>query len=92
MLDQPSRIRGTYNKPDNSYEYNYNNPSAAFNISFLSGYLQDEWTVSDRLKITPGVRFDIATLPTKPALNSDLVNNPQNDARTLNQTYSHTAW
>ena len=92
LADQPNRIRGTYNKTDNSYDYNYNNPSAAFNISFLSGYLQDEWTITDKLKITPGVRFDIATLPTKPALNSGLVNDPANDARTLNQTYSHTSW
>jgi hypothetical protein len=95
LNDLPSRIRGTYNNGtvgNNSYEYNYNNPSAAFNINFFSGYLQDEWSVTDRLKITPGIRFDIASLPTKPALNSALVNNPQNDARTLNQTYSHTPW
>lgn len=92
LNDQPSRIRGTYNKTDNSYSYNYNNPSAAFNINFFSGYLQDEWSVNDRLKVTPGIRFDVASLPTKPALNSALVNNPANDARTLNQTYTHTAW
>jgi hypothetical protein len=92
LNDQPNRIRGTYNKTDNSYAYNYNNPSAAFNINFFSVYLQDEWNVTDKLKITPGLRFDIASLPTKPALNSGLVNNPQNDANTLNQTYSHTAW
>ena len=92
LNDQPSRIRGTYNKTDNSYAYNYNNPSAKFNINFYSAYLQDEWNVTDKLKITPGIRFDIASLPTKPALRSDLVNNPQNDANTLGQTYSHTAW
>ncbi|GAA4508355.1 carboxypeptidase regulatory-like domain-containing protein [Hymenobacter ginsengisoli] len=95
LNDLPSRIRGTYNNGtvgNNSYDYNYNNPSAAFNINFFSGYLQDEWSVNDRLKVTPGIRFDIASLPTKPALNSGLVNNPTNDARTLNQTYSHTAW
>jgi len=40
----------------------------------------------------PIIRFDIASLPTKSALNSALVNNPQNDANTLNQTYSHTPW
>jgi hypothetical protein len=92
LNDLPSRIRGTSNKTDNSYDYNYNNPSAAFNINFFSGYLQDEWSVNDRLKVTPGIRFDIASLPTKPALNSDLVNTAQNDARTLNQTYTHTPW
>ncbi|MFD2719483.1 carboxypeptidase regulatory-like domain-containing protein [Hymenobacter monticola] len=95
LNDRPSRIRGTYNngtQGDNSYAYNYNNPSAAFNINFYSAYLQDEWNVNDRLKITPGIRFDIASLPTKPTLNTALVNNPQNDARTLNQTYTHTPW
>ena len=92
LNDQPSRIRGTYNKADNSYAYNYNNPSAAFNINFFSAYLQDEWNVTEKLKITPGLRFDVASLPTKPELNSALVNNPQNDANTLNQTYSHTPW
>ncbi|WP_226163027.1 TonB-dependent receptor [Hymenobacter terricola] len=95
LNDRPNRIRGTYNNGtvgDNSYAYNYNNPSAQFNINFYSAYLQDEWNVTDRLKITPGIRFDIASLPTKPALNSVLVNNPQNDVKTLNQTYSHTPW
>ncbi len=96
LADQPSRIRGTYrvgtNGGDNSYDYNYNNPSAAFNINLYSAYLQDEWTVSDRLKITPGIRFDLTSLPTPPVLNQALVNNPANDARTLNQTYQHTNW
>ena len=92
LNDQPTRIRGTYNKTDNSYDYNYNNPSASFNVNLYSAYLQDEWNVTDRLKITPGIRFDLTSLPTPPALNSALVNNPQNDARTLNQTYQHKNW
>ncbi|GAC1368907.1 MAG: carboxypeptidase regulatory-like domain-containing protein [Hymenobacter sp.] len=95
LADKPNRIRGTYNngtQGDNSYGYNFNNPSAHFNINFYSAYLQDEWNVNDKLKITPGIRFDIASLPNKPALNSALVNNPQNDANTLNQTYLHTPW
>ena len=95
LADKPNRIRGTYNNGtvgDNSYAYNFNNPSAAFKINFFSAYLQDEWNVTDKLKVTPGIRFDVASLPNKPALNSGLVNNPQNDANTLGQTYSHTAW
>ncbi len=95
MADQPNRIRGTYNngsQGNNSYDYNFNNPSASFKINLLSAYLQDEYQINERLKITPGIRFDLATLPNNPALNSTLVNDPANDARTLNQTYSHTAW
>jgi len=96
LADQPNRIRGTYrntaNEGNNSYDYNYNTPSASFNINFYSGYIQDEWTISDKLKLTPGIRVDVASLPTKPLLNSGLVNNPANDARTLNQTYQHTPW
>jgi hypothetical protein len=92
LADQPSRIRGTYHLGDNSYDYNYNNPSASFNINLYSAYLQDQWSVNDRLKITPGIRFDLASLPNAPQLNSALVNNPQNDANTLNQTYQHVPW
>ena len=92
LNDQPSRIRGTSHIGDNTYDYNYNNPSASFNINLYSAYLQDEWAIGDRVKITPGIRFDLTSLPTPPVLNSALVNNPQNDARTLNQTYSHTPW
>lgn len=95
LNDQPNRIRGTYNNGtvgDNSYQYNYNNPSASFKINLLSAYLQDEFQVNERLKITPGIRFDLAQMPNNPALNAALVNDPANDARTLNQTYSHTAW
>jgi hypothetical protein len=92
LRDMPNRIRGTYHLGDNSYDYNYNNPSASFNVNLYSAYLQDEWNVTDRLKVSPGIRFDLSSLPTAPPLNSALVNNPANDARTLNQTYSHVSW
>jgi len=96
LNDRPSRVRGTYRVPtnggDNSYDYNYNNPSASFNINMYSVYLQDEWTVTERLKVSPGIRFDLSQLPDKPLLRADLVNDPANDAKTLNNTYSHTAW
>ena len=92
LADKPNRIRGTSHNGDNSYNYNYNNPSAQFNVNLYSAYLQDEWTVSDRLKISPGIRFDLTSLPNPPALRTDLVNNPQNQINTLNQTYQHTNW
>ena len=101
LADRPQRIRGTYHIGDNSYNYNYNNPSASFKINLYSAYLQDEWTVSDRLKISPGIRFDLTSLPTPPVLNTAYVNSgtvtangvtSTNDSRTLNQTYQHTNW
>ena len=92
LNDLPNRVRGTYHVGDNSYDYNYNNPSASFNINLYSAYVQDEWNVTDRLKITPGLRVDLPSLPTPPALNSTLVNAAVNDAHTLNQTYAHTSW
>ncbi len=34
-------------------------------------YVQDEWTVNSRLKLTGGIRFDIPTYPDKPNYNKD---------------------
>ena len=94
LNDQPSRVRGSVrnsnNGGNNSYDYNYNNPSAAFNINLYSAYLQDEFAVTDRLKITPGIRFDLSNLPTKPLL-SPLVNATAEGASTNGvPTYTHT--
>ncbi len=85
LRDFPQRVRGSFrnaeNGGNNSYDYNYNNPSAAFNVNLYSAYVQDEWTVNDKLRITPGIRFDVASLPTKPLLNAGRVNDPNNDLR-----------
>ena len=95
LNDRPSRVRGSLrngnNGGNNTYDYNYNTPSASFKVNLFSAYLQDEWNVTDKLKITPGIRFDLATLPNKPDLNGQ-VNNVTNDQNTTNTTYSHTAW
>lgn len=56
--NMPSRIRGTYNLTDDSYEYNYNRPSADFRVLLSSFYAQDEYSPIDRLKLTYGVRFE----------------------------------
>lgn len=56
--NEPSRVRGTYNLTDDSYSNNYDNPSASFPILLSSFYLQDDYSLSKRLKITGGVRLD----------------------------------
>ena len=94
LNDRPSRVRGSVrnanNGGNNSYDYNYNNPSAQFNINLYSAYLQDEFTVTDNLKISPGIRFDLANLPNKPLL-SPLVNATAENSST-NPTYTHTGF
>ncbi|MFH0990869.1 MAG: carboxypeptidase regulatory-like domain-containing protein [bacterium] len=54
-----------------SYLFKYSatsNPQQEANWGYrqLGFYVQDEWTVSPRLKIVGGVRFDIPTYPDKP--------------------------
>lgn len=56
--NKPSRIRGTYNLSDDSYEYNYNRPSADFSVLLSSVYLQDDYAISKKFKVSYGVRLD----------------------------------
>ena len=56
--DRPRRIRGVYNLENNNYNFNRSNPSADFDVYLLSAYLQDKYTVNDKLTITAGLRID----------------------------------
>lgn len=40
-----------------------------FRAANYSGYLQDEWTVNDRLSVTAGVRLDVPTFRDRPPFN-----------------------
>ncbi|MFZ5948487.1 MAG: TonB-dependent receptor [Stygiobacter sp.] len=46
--------------------------AAEFDVAQYGFYVQDEWTVSPALKLTLGVRGDIPTFPTEPALNDSV--------------------
>ena len=48
--------------------------TAAFNVSQLGVYVQDEWSVADRVTLTPGVRLDVPFL-SHAVTNQALVNN-----------------
>jgi hypothetical protein len=64
-----NRVRGSYNFTNNDRDYNFNNPYAAFNVALFSVYAQDEIQVTNKLKISPGIRFDLASTDS-PALSS----------------------
>ncbi|RYE24737.1 MAG: TonB-dependent receptor, partial [Sphingobacteriaceae bacterium] len=86
--NNPYRVRGSYNYTNNSRDYLLANPAADFNVNMYSLYVQDEIRVSDKLRITPGLRADLVHLPTMPTL-SDKVNDILDDPNFSN-TYSYT--
>lgn len=89
----PNRIRGTYalDNSKNNYQNLANNiPSSEFHVGLLSAYAQDEISVSERFKITPGVRFDYSYVGNQPK-QDPLINSLQ-DYQSSNPTYSHTSF
>ena len=69
----PSRVRANYYYTDytaNTRDNIFNNPSAKFNVDLLSAYAQDEIQLTDNFKLTAGIRFDYANVPTKQPLSS----------------------
>ncbi|KAA2239801.1 TonB-dependent receptor [Chitinophaga agrisoli] len=68
LANNPERVQGNYNYANNNRDYILNNPGAVFNINFYSAYLQDEYQVNDRFRLTYGLRFDLQDVPQKQAL------------------------
>jgi len=62
-----NRVRGSYSFTNNDRETILNNPYATFNVGLYSIYAQDEIQVTDKLKLSPGIRFDVASTD-KPTL------------------------
>jgi hypothetical protein len=56
-----NRVRGAYSFINNERDYNFNNPYATFNVGLNSVYAQDEIQVTDKFKLSPGIRFDLAS-------------------------------
>ncbi|MCX2739653.1 TonB-dependent receptor [Pontibacter anaerobius] len=63
--DSPRRVRATYSLLDNNPT-----PAAEFNALQLGFYVQDEFTPSEQLKFTLGLRLDIPVFPDKPQENT----------------------
>lgn len=86
--NMPSRVRGNYNYADNSRDYIMNNPSALFHVNLYSAYAQDDIQLGDHFKLTPGLRFDLASLPTKQPLSTKTTNAPVDP--NYGTTYNYT--
>ncbi|MEJ2903438.1 carboxypeptidase regulatory-like domain-containing protein [Pedobacter panaciterrae] len=68
LSNNPYRVRGAYSYEDNSRSYIEQHPGAKFNINLYSLYFQDEIRVSEKLKVIPGLRADMAYLGDRPEL------------------------
>jgi hypothetical protein len=66
LADNPSRMRAIYNPTDNTRDANLNSSPAKFNIALTSLYAQDELAIKNKLRITYGLRADMALLPQGP--------------------------
>ncbi|QKZ15251.1 TonB-dependent receptor [Spirosoma sp. KUDC1026] len=74
LIKLPNRVRGSYPFGDasNSLDAQFNNPYAHFNVNLFSLYAQDDIQVTDRIKLSPGIRLDYTGLPNKPTLSSQV--------------------
>ncbi len=64
----PSRVQATYSLTENPL------PAAEFNAMQLGFYAQDEYTASERLRLTLGLRVDIPIFPDQPPRNVQFEN------------------
>jgi hypothetical protein len=88
LSNNPYRVRGSYNYINNNRDYILDNAAAIFDVHMYSLYIQDEIRISDKLKITPGLRADLAYLPTMPVMSNkvrDILADPD-----FGNTYTYT--
>lgn len=88
LANKPSRVRGNYNYQNNTRDYILNNPPAAFQVNLYSLYAQDEIRFNSRFRLTPGLRFDLASVPGKQPLSSKTTGAPVDP--NYGNTYTHT--
>ncbi len=88
VSNSPYRVRGSYNYNNNTRDYILAHPAADFAVNMYSLYVQDEIRIHDRLRVTPGLRADLASLPEMPGL-SDKVKSILSDPN-FGTTYPYT--
>ncbi len=87
----PNRVRGNYPFADvtNNLDNQFNNPYAHFNVNLLSAYIQDDIQLTDRIKVSPGIRLDYSGLPNKPTLSPLTTRSPADP--NYGTTYTYTS-
>ncbi len=90
LAEKPSRIRGAYsispNHP-NTRDDLYGNPPNPYNVNLTSLYLQDEISVTNQFKLTPGLRLDYPFLNKQIPVDKDFATAKNNHSH---PTYSNT--
>lgn len=87
LANKPNRVRTNYNYTNNTRDYITANPPAQFKINLYSVYGQDEIRLG-KLKITPGIRFDLADMPNKQPLSTKTTGAPVDP--NYGTTYTYT--
>ncbi len=88
LNNKPSRVRTNFNYINNSREYIQNNPPAEFKIMMYSLYAQDDIQLGDKLKLSPGIRFDLASMPDKATLSTKTTEAPVDPYYGTTYTYT----
>ena len=86
--NKPSRVRTNFNYANNTRDNIIANPPAEFKTNMYSVYGEDQWQISDRFKLTYGLRFDLADMPNKQPLSTKTTGAPE-DPR-YGTTYTYT--
>jgi hypothetical protein len=76
LINNPSRVRTNFNYADNTRDNIISNPTAKFSVNMYSLYGQDELRLSDKFKLTLGLRFDMANLPEMPSMSYKTIESP----------------
>jgi len=77
LNDRPSRVRGVYNKDDNSFDFVQSNPSATIGVVESAVYLQDKYSLSNQLEVSFGLRVDHQALTEDIPISSVLQESPE---------------
>lgn len=91
LAGNPNRVRTNYNYADNTRENILANPPAQFRVNMYSLYAEDQYQVTDRFKLTYGLRFDLADMPNKQPLSVKTTDAPVDPNYGTTFTYTKPA-